>query len=528
MPHVSKAVHLEPLPFQEADLAQLAAHDYSGFIVAETGAGKTLIGIEAARRSPAQRILIIAVKSTVQDTWVDQIKAQDPGADVRVIDGTPEGKLSHERLELGYAGYYIVTHQKFTLSDWSLCEPHMVIADEAHLFSNRDAKGTHKLLDLGKRTRRRIVMSGTMVRNRFENFYPLLRFVYPERNGAHDISDISSNRWIRDWCEWEEDHFSPNGMKVIGEKNPGALAAAIPCYVQHFKREHCCEFHPHGFLDELEAPVSFTSEVDLTRRQKLMIDQMESDYVAWLADQADTRQLHVVKLPVTVRLRLRQMTLGVPRIVPGVGYQTYKDGTLKLHPVTQEPIPVLDEVYFDEDCQSPKIDRLGDILLGQDGQKLLGENAETEHVLVLTSSRKIIAPVLAQLRALGIAAVEWSGGVSSTQRAEIKEKFIAQNPSVRVIVAVVSSIGTGTDGLQFATNNLIWLERSDDLSNNVQAEGRLDRRGQTRQVRNIEIIARGSMDEGIISDQITKRLALNKSLRKATLKAKRETELSHG
>ena len=72
----------------------------------------------------------------------------------------------------------------------------------------------------------------------------------------------------------------------------------------------------------------------------------------------------------------------------------------------------------------------------------------------------------------------------------------------------------GIDGLQRATNRLFWFDRSRDMTSNIQAEGRLDRRGQAERVIVEYAIARGSMDQDIMSDHLQRRLELNKSLRK--------------
>lgn len=489
---------LAPFPFQEADLAVLDQHDYTGLVVAETGAGKTLTAIEAGLRSPATRILIVAVKSTIEDTWTEGILSQDPEAQVKRIDGTAEGKAALDEFLWGFDGWYIVTHAFWTKTDWTGADPHLTILDEAHLLANHEGKGGKKLMKFP--SRRKIAMSGTMVRNKFENMWTILRWVYPDHRGVGEIADFSRNRWIKDNCDWVTDVFAGNGMSVKGEAIPGEMAKRVPCYIQHFKRAECCEFHPEGFLEGLPAPIEIRHVVDLSVEQKRAIKTMQNEYTAWLTTLAEERDVLVAKLPIVARTRLRQMTLAMPSFIPGVGQKLDRFGE-PMFSAKGDPIMNPDEVFFAEGAESPKLDKLVDIMKGDD-----------DTALILTTSAKIIPEAVRRLRAAGVSCEAWSGEVNDTDRQKRKRAFIAGE--IRALVCVISSIGTGTDGLQFATNRLIALEDSDDISDNVQAEGRLDRRGQTRQVVNIKIIAKGSMDQDIIDTQLKRRLALNASLRR--------------
>lgn len=499
---------LAPFPFQEADLVELYEHDFTGFVVAETGAGKTLTAIEAGLRSPATRILVIAVKSTIEDTWTQGILNQDPTATIKRIDGTAEGRAALDEFMWGFDGWYIVTHAFWTKTEWSGADPHLTILDEAHLLANHEGKGGKKLMKFP--SRRKIAMSGTLVRNKFENLWTLLRWVHPDRNGVGDIADISRNRWIRDNCDWKSDVFTPNGMDVRGELVPGDMAKRVPCYIQHFKRDECCEFHPEGFLEGLEAPIEIRHVLDLTPGQKKAIKTMQNDYVAYLETLANERDVLIAKLPIVARIRLRQMTLALPKMIPGVGVKLDRNGQPMINPKTGEEIMNPDEVYFDEGAESPKIDKIVEIMSRDD-----------DSALILTSSAKIIPEVLRRLKAAGVSAEGWSGEVNDVDRQARKRRFIAGE--TRALVAVISSIGTGTDGLQFATNRLIWMEESDDITDNIQGEGRLDRRGQTRQVVNIKLIAKGSMDQQILDTQLIRRLNLNASLRRKRDQEKRST-----
>jgi superfamily II DNA/RNA helicase len=224
--------------------------------------------------------------------------------------------------------------------------------------------------------------------------------------------------------------------------------------------------------------------VTLLPEQKRLIARMEKDYIAWLEDTAngDVRAA-VASLPIVARTRLRQMTLAVPSFLPG------SDG--------------LPEIDYAPDAASPKYEALLDIVA-----------RVAEPVVAATSSQKYARYVTNRLQRDGLRAFEWSGAVSQRVRDEALEEF--RRGGYDVVVGVTEAIGTGIDGLQDASGVLVSLERSDDLTANIQLEGRLDRRGQAREggVLHYEIVAEDSMDEGIISRQLERRLDINRSLRR--------------
>lgn len=507
---------MKPYDFQEADVQELLAHDLRGFVTAETGAGKTVIGAEAARRSGVPTKLIIAPPGTHNKVWRRTIEALDSTARVQVVDGSDRGKRAMDDLEWERPGYYLMSHQLFTRWQPLHLRPDLVVLDEAHLLGNRDSVGGSLLRKF--QAPHKISMSGTMVRNKFENFWNLLRWVYPDRDGIRDIANQAANRWIDHYCATKYDVHAPGNRVVVGELEPGRLAELIPCYIQHFKRAECCEFHPHGFLNDVPEPVVVREYVELHPAQKAAMKQMQSDYVAYLeAQAADYERMSseerrkkalVVKVPIVRETRLSQMTLAVPSIRPKI----YEEGKSKygftftehgeIQELDKDGIPRWD-VFFAPDAESPKLDKLIEIVRKVD-----------EPVVAATNSKRFAQLAVPRLNELGIRAFEWSSSASQKARDEALEAF--RRGEYDVIVGVTEAIGTGIDGLQDAAGVLVSLNKSRDLTSETQLQGRLDRRGQLRKegVLHFEIIAEGTTDEGIIDSQLERRLKLNRSLRK--------------
>ncbi len=228
----------------------------------------------------------------------------------------------------------------------------------------------------------------------------------------------------------------------------------LPCYVE--------------FPTKVGEAVTETRYVDLTPAQRKMYEQMEADSLAWLRDNP-----LVAELPVVQRIRLRQMTLGTVTFDDEGG------------------------IGFDLDCKSSKLDALREILA----------DLEDEPVLILTDSQRFAEVVVHRL---GDKAREWSGKVSHADREKLITDF---GKNFRWLVATIPSLAEGIDGLQQVCANVVWLSKSENMTLNHQALGRLVRTGQQRQVTSYEIVARETLDEGVLSRLIENQLEMAKSLR---------------
>jgi SNF2 family DNA or RNA helicase len=455
---------LKPYAYQELDIKKLIENNGTGIVATQVGGGKTLIAIEVAKRMKTTTNFVIAPKGTHKRAWEQTILRQIPEARVRYINSSKEGKQAFVDLEKGKAGWYIISPEFFRKFHWVGIVPELAIFDEIHRASNRKST-TSKMLHTLK-AKRRIGMSGTIAGNKVEGFWSIIRWIYPE------VAGRSFWNWVEAYCETKMDHFA--GKVVSGEAYPGAIVNTIPCYIRHLKREKCCEFHPKGIDSELPAIQTEVRTVELSAEQKRIYKKLEKDLFVWLGENP-----LAVQVPVATRIRLRQITLGVPIV--------NDDGI----------------VDFAEDCKSTKLDELFSII---------GDHPEGEQMLVLTHSQKFASITTKRLRKAGHTAFEWSGANSQSVRDKALEAFIAGD--IQFIVAVISAVGEGTDGLQEASNIVVWLSKDDNGLLNEQASGRLDRRGQSKSVISYEIIAEETYDEGQLSKLITNQLKMNNTLRK--------------
>lgn len=454
---------LVPYPYQERDIQRLIAGGGTGLVATQVGGGKTLIAIEVAKRLGTGTNLVIAPKGTHKRAWEATIKRQIPNASVRYITSAKDGQQAFYDLHQETAGWYLITPEFFRKLAWTNLIPDLAVFDEVHRASNRKSRTAAMLHTL--KAHRRIGMSGTIAGNSVEGFWSVLRWVYP------DVAGRSFWNWVADYCDTKFDPFA--GKVVAGERRPGSIVASIPTYIRHLKRDECCDLHPEGMDADLPRVVEEKRIVQLAPAQKKIYKKMEKDLLVWLGEHP-----LVAEVPVATRIRLRQITLGVPM-------------------VTDQG-----EVTFDLDCESSKISEMFEII---------NDLPKGEPLLILTHSQKFAEVVTHRLNKEGINAFEWSGRKPQRDRDTALENFI--EGKLQAIVAVISAIGEGTDGLQLVCSTVIWLSRDDNRLLNEQASGRLDRQGQKSSVLSFDIIAEDTYDEGQLNKLIKDQLAMNQSLR---------------
>jgi superfamily II DNA or RNA helicase len=158
------------------------------------------------------------------------------------------------------------------------------------------------------------------------------------------------------------------------------------------------------------------------------------------------------------------------------------------------------EVDFDDNCASSKMDAL---------DKIVHKHHPGEPVFILTDSAKFARVVT---KRLGPLAREWSGRVNAKTRDQIKAEF---GHGVRYIVAVIPAVAEGLDGLQRVCNVEVWLSESTNGMLNIQAEGRLNRRGQkAKHIYQYKIMAQNTDDDGEFEKRVAERRANHASMTK--------------
>lgn len=454
---------MTPTKEQERIITDIRRDDSGGTLFAgQMGVGKTLVATEVARRIGARRILIAAPKSTFgfardgkYDGWIGTLARQYPTIKIKIVKKRSDITNDDGVFLIGREMVAAITKdtKKEKGVKWSKIKPFdLFIYDEVHFIGNRKSKAYAAVKTIV--ANKKIGLSGTPFRTKFDNIWSVCRFLWPLR---HDVISQSYWVWRYEHCEIETKHFGQQKIeRVIGEKDgrAGQFVLSLPSYFR------------------LTAPTRAVHKnlyVELTPAQRRAYREMEDHSVAWLNDNPV-----VATIPIVQRIRLREMTLGLPRI----------------DVIEGKPV-----IEFDEGCSSAKLTALEDYLIGHEGP-----------LLVFTHSQKFAVVAAKRLKA-----ALWTGKSSDKERAQAKADFL--DGKKQILVATPRSFGTGTDGLQHVCDTVVFLSRDDSDTDNLQAIARLDRSGQkSANVSVIDIVAVDTFDEGDLSKEAQAVLNMHMSL----------------
>lgn len=463
-------------PMQEAHCQQVM-REPATLVALPLGAGKTTIAVEAAVRLGSSRVLVVAPRNTAHG-WERTVRRQYQEYTLdntfQRIDSTAAGKKSMSSLWNGAPGWYFVTWEFYrtrAVSFWDKLAVDIIILDEVQRMQNRNGKTWRNMRNVGH-SAKRIALSGTPQGNKMQGFWTTLRWLFPEGKYQDRTSVYSTPlsfwAWAADWLVIVENEYM-GFTEIQGERfELGTMLSYYKSYIRDADRS------------EVPAVNDIDIYVPLTAAQKRLYKQVEKDAIAWLStpDPTTGKLPMVAELPMTIRLRLRQITLGVP-VINDDGKVSYADDTV-----------------------SSKLDAaLEEVELLPDG----------EPVLVFTHSREFAIVASKRFHAAGYPSYAWVGGTTDKARRQAAATWGTTGP--QVIVAVVEAIAEGTDGLQDVCSEEIWLSESENRYMNEQARGRLPRSGQTKTVNRRRIIAPGTYDEEILAKHLQAMLNSNQSLR---------------
>jgi hypothetical protein len=504
---------MTPRGEQEQALQKMIANQSGAtLLAAKMGTGKTLIGVEYVKRMGAQTVLLIGPLQTMgaalkeddirHHGWWGTFDRQQVGLKFRQIDSSVAGKAALADLQWSVPGVYFVGQEMFVRMGWESVqqferngEPKrrwnakereyqdvwvdtrtstwdfavdVMIFDEVHRAANGGSQTFKTLMGFGNShkgaprvTMQKIGASGTYEGNSFDGAWAPTRWLWPH------IIDASIFNWRQRFAKVEYDHFAVRNQRVIGELNPGAFVASLPCYI----------YMEADFGVAVESKEFF---VDLPFEQRKVYDDLEDRMVAWIKDNP-----MVTKYPITKRIRQRQVTLALPSLTE------LENGDF--------------DVTFDDDCMSVKIDD------PENGvYSILEGFFENESALIFTDSQQFARVLTSRLNARygDDTAREWSGKVKRAVRDADKLDFIAGK--YKYFVAVIKASGTGTDSLQYGSRNMLYVSSDDSRIEGEQATARLVRDGQKLDVRVARILARETEDVGQRSKHIEDALAANK------------------
>ena len=511
-PRLRRELRMDQLEAIYRITREITDPDRSGSVLvgAGMGSGKTVVSVEVILKTKPKRCLIVGVRDAYGQ-WRDALADQQADLPVRArrvmkrINGTEPGLKNLQKLLDGDPGVFYIGLEMLRHQDWegvsetyawapeikamfgdaigertdpvkSMKQKHtyknmdvvdLLISDESHKHSNQKTASIKTIREIP--THAKIALSGTFYGNRFENAWTLATWLWGkpvigtkgafEANYCNKIPIMS-----KDGRTQIKTRSGFPLSKIVGERQPGEYVETLPCYVFIAT--------PIG-----DVPPPEVVEVDLLPEQVRQYEQMESQSLTWIPSTASKgHEPLIADIPVVQRGRLRTAALGGMTLVPGA-----------------DPEADSDSITFEPGCKSNKLNAAYDVL---HRPTWVGKKA-----LILTHSKPFAKEVARRIGQKYSVALK-TGDTPSKVWDEGKRRFmlpVSETDSVQYCVAVISAVGTATDGLQVNCAKVLWLSEDDNPTNNLQASNRVWRDGvNLEEYEAVKLVSRGTIDENVL------------------------------
>lgn len=416
----------------------------------DMGLGKTLQSIAAAEETDCKRILVITLNS-VKFNWESEIIKWGTGY-VTVINGDRKKRDQQLALYKTHGKYLIINYEGVRIHQDELSDIKWdaIIIDEAHKLKNKDTLHTIacKRLD----SKYCWLLTGTPMENAPHELWSLLNMLFP---------DYFSSYWkfVEQYCvmdEFEKDDKTirvPNG--AISSKEIHELLQ--PVMIRRLKEE---------VLPDLPDKQYVTIPIEMAKKDRRVYKDLLKEMIS-VTDKGE-----VVATPTVLAMftRLKQVC------------------------ITQHLLDVNKTT-----ARSAKLDALEDLI----------ESCIADHkIVVYTCFSEALKFVRSNLQARGWKTVEIFGEVTPEGR-QIAIKQFQSDPSVRIMLCTIQAGGTGLDGLQYASDIEIFLDKHPNPMKNLQAEDRLMRIGQKNALTVYSIINKDSIEEYVEYKLMKKEMSFN-------------------
>lgn len=494
-------------------------------IGAGMGSGKTAISVEVILHTKPERALVVGVRDAYIQ-WAETLADQQHEGNLGVlgvkrkfmrVDSTPDGMANLQWLLDGKPGLFYVGLEMLRAKDWEteeriqetpealkkvlgqfappeiktrvqvqkhtyakMAPVDLLISDESHKHSNQKSAGLDTVRTIPARAK--IALSGTFFGNRFENAWSLATWLWGK-------AVIGNKSWFeRDYCvkvpvlDREGNQLKRKGFKITkitGERFPGEYVETLPCYIYVAS--------PLGDPPDPEI-VKYT----LHPEQQRQYDEMEEQSLTWIPSIASPGyEPLIADIPITQRIRLRTAALGGMTLVPG------KD--------EEDP----DSITFEPGCKTEALNEAYRVL---HRPSWVGKKA-----LILTHSKPFAKETARRIGTKYTVALK-DGDTKNWE--EMRRRFmlpVSETDSIQYLVAVISAVGTATDGLQMNCSKVLWISEDENNVNNIQGSNRIWRIGvDVDEYEGVKLVAKKTIAEGILKKNLRHKKSVLGSVQVAT------------
>jgi SNF2 family DNA or RNA helicase len=349
----------------------------------------------------------------------------------------------------------------------------LLVVDESHRIKTPGAKRTKFLLGISRHAEYRRILTGTPLTQSPLDFYAQLKFLDPTITGFTTFTGFRNHFAV---VERRRTNNNRRGYydHVVEYKNIDELEYMVAPHCFHVRKAECLD---------LPAKVYEKVYVELTPRQRALYEQLLQDSVAVLSN-----------TPIDVPEELQHMDNSALLLFYADQKVTAGNALTKILRLQQI---VCGQVPHDkgeevEELPSNRLKTLLDVLEDVQGKTIIWARFRSDLQNIAQSLREQYGDE---------AVVEYHGGISNDDRVQSIHAF--QHGEARFFVSQQHSGGVGLT--LTAATTVIYYSNDYSLEARLQSEDRAHRIGQRHTVTYIDLVAQGTIDEGILDALAEKR-----------------------
>ena len=438
-----------------------------GALYMEMGTGKTRTALELIKArydaGKVNAVLWLCPCSVKQNLKYDIIYHCNAKPDWLVIKGI-ESISSSDRLYL-------------KLLDFVKAYKVYLIVDESNLVKNPFAKRTMRITELSNHCKYKLILNGTPVSRNEADMFAQWYILDWRVLGYKSYYSFASNHLVYKTIKTASGREITTNQ-VVRVLDVGYLTERIKPYSYQIKKSDCIklppkQYHRCTFTMDYEQYEAYDEVKD---RYLIEIDELKSEtiYKFFTA--------------------LQHVTSG--RYVTSEAHKR----------MTTEPM-------FDTWSENPRILRL---------QSLIKDDIEDEQCIIFAKYKHEVVDIEAMLEANGYSYAEFTGRLNQKKRQESLKQF---RDGTQFLIANKMCGAYGLN-LQFC-RNIIFYDNDFDFATRSQAEDRVHRLGQTKEVNIYDIVASGTID-GFISDNLDSKESLVAKFKKYLDEMKKKDKKQKG
>ncbi|KAK9343264.1 SNF2 family N-terminal domain-containing protein [Lipomyces starkeyi] len=517
-------------------LSLLYRKKLSCILADEMGLGKTCQVIaflahlkEIGREGPH----LVVVPSSTLENWLREFKRFCPSFVVEPYYG-----LQKDRAELRAILSDPETHFDVIVTTYNLAcgspldcsflrsfKFNTCVYDEGHLLKNSESERYQKLMRL--KAEFRLLLTGTPLQNNLQELISLLAFILPNlfRDRKEDLAGIFKHK-----AKTTTDSGDASNLALLSQQRISRAKTMMTPFVLRRKKDQVLQHLPkkHHTVEYCELSAEqkaiYDEELEASRRS---IEARENGKITTKAERSSSNVL----------MRLRKAA-----VHPLLFRKYYDDATLRKMArdiMKEERYHDANEQYIFEDMEVMSDFELHNLCLkfrsinhhrlqhdewmnsgkvGKLAKMLVDMKANGDRILIFSQFTQTLDILESVLSTLDMSFLRLDGQTSVEIRQDLIDKFYDEED----ITCFLLSTKAGGFGINLACANVVIIfDMSFNPHDDRQAEDRAHRVGQTREVKVVRLVTKGTIEEAILQLANTK-LALDKSVSDESDEAKME------